>query len=106
MARLTNEQEMFVIMVKRGNSETFIAKHCFTMKHHVDCTIVPNKAKRFPKESIAFKFWNDINGRDPELTFAGIKRLQISYQISDLTHDGLIPEETKSNVVYLRRRQG
>jgi len=73
----------FVIIVQRGQEFKYIAKNHLTIKHHTDCTIKLNKAKRFDSWKQAKKFWEEFDGYDKELKFMEIREMSIKYELME-----------------------
>lgn len=79
MIQNENQKIYFIIVVKRGNEKKYIAKDFFS-KHHINCSIKLDKAKRFKTIEDAYGFWQNWGGFDKELQFVSIGRLLVSYQ--------------------------
>lgn len=84
MAQNESQKECFVLIVKRGNEEKYVAKKYYS-KHHLNCSIKPDIAMKFNKEKNAYDFWENWKDFDKELSFVGVKKMVVTYKIMEVT---------------------
>lgn len=72
--------EFYVILVKRGSITKGVARGRW-LKHHINCTVLPQKMMRFRTEDKAIEFWAANQWRDKELELYKIVKLTINYKL-------------------------
>jgi len=77
----TKEKIFFVIVVRRGNQEKYIAKDYIVTKRHLGCTVKVDRAIRFSTIEEAERFWLRVRSIDDELTNMRVRKLILTYSV-------------------------